>query len=358
MHRRLFFILVICAAVFLPAGVSAQKGAGAVIAGTITDAETGEPLGNVNVFLSSTTFGTTTSSGGAYTVSGVPSGTYKLVISLIGYERQVVNVRVTGAVTLRYDDALKPKVFSLNEMEVTAESPGQWRKDLQRFTKIFLGETENARQSRILNPEVINFRAGSTTDVLTAWTDSTIRVENRALGYDLLILLDSFHWNVSLDTGRYYLYTRFFENPVRAEEEMNPRLEHRRQCYDGSLRHFLASVVAGRATEERYLITSDIPRKTLKSGITYTVEPAELIIRSEEQSPFVKIRSRGNMKVEYFKGIPILRGLIRLNDSSILVDSLGNVADPYFLEVDGWWAKQRVADMLPTDFKQPSVPAR
>ena len=358
MQRRLLFILIIGAAAALPAGSSAQKEAGAVITGTITDAETGGPLGNVNVFLSSTTLGTAASGGGGYIISGVPPGTYKLVISLIGYERQVVNVRVTGAVTLRYDGALKPKVLSLNEMEVTAESPGQWREDLQRFTKIFLGETENARQSRILNPEVINFRAGPALDMLTVWTDSTVRVENRALGYDLLVLLDFFHWNVRLDTGRYHLYTRFIEIPARGEEDMSTRLEHRRQCYDGSLRHFLASVVAGRATEERYLITSDSSRKTLKSGITYTVEPAELIIRSEEGSPFVKFSSRGTMKVEYFKGIPIFRGIIKLNDSSILVDSLGNIADPYFLEIDGWWAKQRVADMLPTNFNEPSGPTR
>jgi outer membrane receptor for ferrienterochelin and colicins len=68
----------------------AQTNSGSVI-GSVTDAKTQELLGGVNVLLRSTIRGTTTNVQGKYQLKGIPTGTYDITFSLLGYLTDTVH---------------------------------------------------------------------------------------------------------------------------------------------------------------------------------------------------------------------------------------------------------------------------
>jgi TonB-linked SusC/RagA family outer membrane protein len=61
------------------------------ITGTVTDAQTGEPLPGVNIVVEGTTIGTTTNMDGEYELE-VPSLEERLIFSFVGYERLTVDI--------------------------------------------------------------------------------------------------------------------------------------------------------------------------------------------------------------------------------------------------------------------------
>ena len=110
---RLFFAL---AALLLPLGAFAQtapalpasaKGTG-MLTGTMTDAETGEPIPGVNVFLPEFEWGAATDLDGNYTVADIPAGTYTVQISYLGMKtREIAGVEISRGQTVRLDASLE-----------------------------------------------------------------------------------------------------------------------------------------------------------------------------------------------------------------------------------------------------------
>ncbi len=100
------------------------------IAGKITDGSTGEPIVGCNVLVEGTTMGTATDVDGEYVILKVPSGTYTLAASSVGYSRTVMkNVQVLNDLTTTVNFRLVQSAVSLNEVVVVAETP-MIKKDL------------------------------------------------------------------------------------------------------------------------------------------------------------------------------------------------------------------------------------
>src|SRR5574342_43648 len=141
-NMRRFFAFTVLWVVAIPiflAAPWAQTVSQFAISGHVTDAGSGLPLPNVNVFLANTTLGAVTDAEGWYNIRGVPVGTYELVASLLGYEMQKNSVRVTTAdatVNLR----LTSTTLAMGEVEVLATPDREWQKNLQRFEALFWGE--------------------------------------------------------------------------------------------------------------------------------------------------------------------------------------------------------------------------
>ena len=107
----------------LPAQSSAQNKSGAIITGRITDEETGGPLENVIAFLSSTPVGTSSGKDGTFKIAHLPAGTYELVLSCVGYERQSLAIRIERPESLYYEIKLRAKPVQTKEVEVLGERP-------------------------------------------------------------------------------------------------------------------------------------------------------------------------------------------------------------------------------------------
>ena len=78
----------------LSLSVSAQQTA--TVKGIIFDKETQEPVLFTNVALEDTKFGMPTDINGYYALTKVPPGTYKLVVSNVGYEKHSETITVAA----------------------------------------------------------------------------------------------------------------------------------------------------------------------------------------------------------------------------------------------------------------------
>lgn len=89
------------------------------ITGTVTDAQTGEPLPGVNVVIEGTTQGSSTDGQGNYRIEDVEVGTYTLVASFVGYRNATrTGVRVQEGETTVVDFTLQQGQSSLEEVVV------------------------------------------------------------------------------------------------------------------------------------------------------------------------------------------------------------------------------------------------
>jgi hypothetical protein len=322
----------------------------ASITGTICDLERGEPLGNANVFLADTPFGTGSGPDGRYRLGGIPPGVYTLVVSLVGYEVHTQQIVVHPADTLHSMFYLKSRILQSEEIQAIAPSQMEWKKLLKAFTREFLGETSNANNTRILNPEILTLWREQITRELIGSADSVLRVENLALGYRLSIVLSKFKWDVDDGSGQYLIFPRFEElsppDPVIREEWR----ESRQRTYLGSLRHFLRALAFGNLEHEGFTIHQG-NITALSSGQYNPVTIENLVLSRVERSAMWKLSFEGWLRVEYH-GKRSRTSYICLNGGVAVFDEFGGLVNPVCFETSGDWLEDRVAEMLPRTYHE------
>lgn len=87
------------------------------ISGTVSDSETGEVLPGANVFIQQLQRGASTDAEGDFLIQNVPSGTYTLRVSFVGYQEYTQQVQV-GNNQVSVDIALRPSQVGLDELVV------------------------------------------------------------------------------------------------------------------------------------------------------------------------------------------------------------------------------------------------
>jgi outer membrane receptor for ferrienterochelin and colicins len=94
------------------------------VTGKVTDASTGQPLGDANVSAisaGSPAQTTRTSADGAYRLSGLPAGTYTVTVTKVGYQlRRMPNIDVSNGATVTLNTALSSTATMLEAQVVTA----------------------------------------------------------------------------------------------------------------------------------------------------------------------------------------------------------------------------------------------
>lgn len=351
---RTLVLSFLCAANLM----QAQNNAATIVLGKILDGQTGQPLENVNVFLSNTTHGTSSLSDGKFIIPNIRPGTYDLVGMRAGYERSLIRILVLRQDSLRCDVSLKPKVIETAPVEVIGERVPRWNEDLEFFTREFLGSDGNADHCRILNPAVLRFHSSPSQDSLFAAADSILRIENLALGYRLEVVLADFRWNVATRIGHYVIYTKLSTITPSSSEDSTLWARNRDRCYQGSLRQFLHQLFVGAVDIDQYSVFSG-PLLALKQGQGHMVDPLELVDSVPGTSAYKKLRFPGVLRVEFGRRSALstaaeltqpasVVSLISLKDSAALFDVDGNLIDPLSMEVGGSWSKMRLADFLPT----------
>ncbi len=101
----------------------AQTGTGR-ISGKVIDKQTGEALIGANVIVEGTTLGAATDANGEFLISQIPSGTYSVKASYIGFQpSKVTNVRVKSGLTVNLKFNLASTEFSTKELVVVAKKP-------------------------------------------------------------------------------------------------------------------------------------------------------------------------------------------------------------------------------------------
>ncbi len=91
---------------------------GVIFAGTlkgyVTDKDRIIPLIGANVFIENTIIGAATDEEGRFVITGISSGNYQIIITMIGYERKIVNVNILEKDTVELNIQLYPTILQLS----------------------------------------------------------------------------------------------------------------------------------------------------------------------------------------------------------------------------------------------------
>ncbi len=332
--------------------INAQVDVKAKIIGRVIDSTTTLPISDVNVFLSTTTIGSATDLNGKFEIDNVPTGSYVLVISHIGYQWQSVPIKIVKSETIELNFSLIPKEIYSNEIVVTGEEPAKWKDELKTFSDEFLGTDEFSDYCKILNPEVLNFKEDETKKILTASTDSSIVVDNYALGYRIELLLVKFELKLN-ERIQYFILPKFLFLKPKDEEEKQTWIINRLYSYKGSLRHFLSAVARNEIEHEGFkLLTGDLEKLITGSG--YYLDPSKLRIETDEISSHLCFYYHGYLEVEYYNSINNPPSILKFNSGYALIDSLGNIYNQFPFDVYGYWTQDRLSHLLPLDYIPPN----
>ena len=90
------------------------------IEGKVTDGESGEPLGGVNIIIPGTQLGAASGRDGRFQIRQIPAGMYTLEVSMIGYERKSIeNIVITENAAIEINFEMEEEALSLGEVIVT-----------------------------------------------------------------------------------------------------------------------------------------------------------------------------------------------------------------------------------------------
>ena len=119
--RNLFFTITIIFLTLYSSKIFAQENA--ALFGKVVDSATNEELIGANLILGGTTIGAATDIDGNYKINNIPTGTYNLIVSMIGYSKYTVTeIKLNPGEQKKLDLSLVSEAFETEEVVVTAEA--------------------------------------------------------------------------------------------------------------------------------------------------------------------------------------------------------------------------------------------
>jgi len=225
----------------------AQNG---TITGTVTSADSKKALPRVSVFLDNSAVGSASQEDGSYRLNSVRPGSYTLIAKSLGFETFEKKVLV-GNETIKVDIEMKPKPLELREVVIS--SAADWKKNYEWFKKDFIGTDDNAKYCDVINPHILNLVYNQTKQKLTAKGDEFLIVENKALGYRIKFLVDSFSAD-KINGIISYGGQRVFEDLPGSDIQKAKWHEKREDAYYGSPMHFFRSLYQDKLDEAGFVV--------------------------------------------------------------------------------------------------------
>ena len=129
-------------------GLSAQ-GTGQV-SGTVTNAQTGEPMSGAQVSIRGLQTGALTDQSGTYSIRGVPAGEHTLVVRLIGFGQRTRQIEVTSGQTTTADFEMREQAIEMEGIVVTGTAGGARRREIgNTITQITTEEVQDLPTQRV-----------------------------------------------------------------------------------------------------------------------------------------------------------------------------------------------------------------
>lgn len=219
------------------------------ITGVIKDKK-GETIPGAAVYLSGYKIATVANNDGRFTIGNLKPGNYELLVQVIGFLPQNKNVVLVDK-SVEVSIIMAENVTELSEVVIKADPNRQRYIDM--FKMYFIGTTPNAKQCKILNPEVIQTDYDKSKRLLTVTATDFLLIENKALGYRIRYLLNYFENDEKANVVFYSGHPHFeeFEKKVSRQKKF---AKPRAIAYAGSSQHFFASLYNNRSREEGFQI--------------------------------------------------------------------------------------------------------
>lgn len=337
------------------------------VSGYVRNAENNEPLSDVNVYISSTIYGTITDSRGFFELKSLPKGTHQLVISVIGYKGQSKTILLKRDTKLVLNFKLVAEIYEADVISIEARSPDEWLKNLEKFKILFRGKSSYASECIIQNEEVLDFKNDRKSNMLTASASAPLKIKNNALGFEIECVLENFYWNRNEGKWGWTIRPRFTVMTPANNEEREKWRENRMKAYLGSKHHFLWSIKRGVSIEEGYEIyISKIAGRVrgndqfkLMAAITDSLLKPGYVFGQHLLSfdDYLYVIYKGGYQdverqtLETFQfNRAHQESWIRLKYQEVTIDEFGYVEEYLPFEVAGYWADRGIADLIPRYF--------
>ncbi|HTM98624.1 MAG TPA: hypothetical protein VL088_07775, partial [Pedobacter sp.] len=285
---------------------------------------------------------------------------------------------------------------------------------LALFKDFFIGKSPNAAQCKILNSNVLSFNEDKENRTITATASDFLIIENAALGYRLKYLIENFEYDYKTKII-YYAGHPYFEELSGGNAKKKKWLRNRELAYNGSVQHFFKSLYHNTIKENGFiinklgtipntnrkpeeLINANIKRLTagrqgLINSLTFNGDDSlsywirqknlpktfDIVSRADVLIDTLVKRQDKDLKMIQFKDAlyviykneredsayaasglrqnrPLDVGNFQISVISLLEPSIsfysnGGVYSPKSSLYSGYWAYEKIADMLPMDYQ-------
>lgn len=335
---------------------------------SIVDAAASTPISEVHILQNDSVLIGNSDTKGVFKLNLTSSKELELSFTHVSYEP--IQMTINPLVQKQYAVWMIPKIEKLQGVTISINRDKRWKKLFNKFKVDFLGTSSNASQCKILNPWVVEFLETKKGIVLKEDSQDTLQIENYALGYKMLFLLNKF--KLENDDVYYRGQCWFADLNPKNKKQTRRWLRNRRRAYKGSFQHFLAALANNRLTKEGFEIqVSKYP--PYKSNGFYFSVPLEQLLRPGKKAGehvlltpyYIKIVYYGELEEYnyikwYKKSNPWVKGHIKpraqlswlwLGSGAIAFDDKGNVLnDADKVTRFGYWAWERVGEMLPANY--------
>jgi hypothetical protein len=400
MKKGLFIFLV-----FISATISSQV----YIKGKVTT-NANENLEGASVYINNTTIGTTTDAKGEFILK-VKKGNYDLVVSFIGYSTSTIKINTNLKIDfLRFKLAQESNV--LNEVVLRkTKYDAEWKHNLSRFKSLFLGKTKLAKECVILNPKTLYFEYNTKTRELIAEVKEPLKIKHKDLGY--LITYDLVKFSIKNQQLFFSGYARYsnLKKKVKKKWKRN-RLEAFNGSQMHFLRSLLKNNLKDEGfviNQFRRELNPDRPsdaairtareliylnRETINAtkNVTHPLTPLDsaIVIARQSSKPKYKdflykrnvpynqmisfsrtsayLNFENHLSVIYKnekeeenyligmfgkrkKASGVQSSNVVLIKGKSIIDFTGTLVDPNAIFVEGYWAFESFANMLPLDYQ-------
>ncbi len=370
--------------------------------------EKSEPLENAAIYINNTTFGTFTDKNGEYQLK-INEGKHVLIVSFLGYKTITEEVNTSEKTKIVYF-VLQSKENVLDEIVIKkVVYDNDWKYNLVRFKKAFLGTTILAQNCKILNPKTLSFEYNYKTKTFTAFAKEPLRIKNKGLGYLITYDLVDFTQNDKQTT--YLGYAKYKNLKKKIKKRW---IKNRKKAYNGSRMHFLRSLrnkslkkegfnvnqfkrvlnperpledEISRAKELIRLHRSPMffgkkiePKTPLDSALVVVQKsrlpkyrdylykknvPYHDMIQASDKNIFLQFKDY--LSIIYTKEteeenyarrniwkprtpLNVQTSAIVMKQKRVVIDMLGEIADPLAIFAEGYWSYEKLADMLPLNY--------
>ena len=364
----LFLVITFCS-------IAAFSQSGYTISGKIIDEATKQPLQGASVFAENTTIGTATNDQGFFSLR-LPGGGYSIAITFTGYQTETRRVTAGDAGNNEMVIEIKKKEKALEEFVVksTSEVADGLAKYGEFFLENFIGKTTNSKECYIKNKEALKFFYYRRTKRLKILATAPLEIVNDALGYTIKYQLDSFvheyNTQVSLYTGN-PLFQEMHSTDLAQVEKWNAA---RKVAFNGSILHFMRSMYQKKLKEEGFEIQfivknnekeTAIPLKNFYGAVNYNMDDSSKMVdifpRQKDVAVIYKNEAPSDMYLATNTDASSkfqLSVLSFLPDESLNIEQNGFYFEQNDITITGYWAWEKVGDMLPYDFdfKEKTLP--
>jgi hypothetical protein len=376
----LFAIVIVLVMIFCKTQIVGQPLYGS-ISGYILDQSTKNPVENANIYLSNTMVGTASNNSGNYRIERIPVGVYTIIISCVGYELYTQKVDIENNREIQLNAAINKKIYELPTILIETEEESKWHKNYEIFFSEFVGTNSNASKCKIIDPYKIDFYVDE-EGRLYAESKEPVKIINQALGYEIIYFLEYFeHYDGTTKFNGLPVFNEVDTNDI---DMKNIWQYNRLKTYCGSVNHFLAASArdydnyqSASTNEDSIFNLSLLDQFGFKvlevntDDIVYNKQKPARLIQSPEfifnsEVADQKIISFNEMiqinylkkmeEEEYLKFLGVNRfpqhitSFLRLHSPWVQFDTKGRYYDKFQLELLGYWAFSRVADMLPYEY--------